>query len=125
MTGINLNDTNAAGDELLAQGLGEATNGGLGGAVDGSAGVGFAAGNGADVDDVAVATVRTGEEDGEDDLGHVDETGDVGLEHDVDVILVDFGGTSHAFDEAAVIVESCKCLTHFGWVWKCIFISGY
>ena len=86
LAGINLHDADARGDQLLAQGIGEAAHGGLGGAVDGSSGVRLAAGDGADVNDVARTTfVSAGLKDGQDGLGHVNEAGDVGGEHDVDV----------------------------------------
>lgn len=43
LAGINLNDADTAGDELLSQALGEAADGGLGGTVDGTTGVRFSA----------------------------------------------------------------------------------
>lgn len=103
LTRINLNNTNTAGDQLLSQALREAADGGLGGAVDGTTWVGLPAGDGADVDDVAVAPVGAGEEDGENSLSHVDEAGDVGVEHDANVFLGDLGSPSDALDETAMV----------------------
>lgn len=69
LAGVNLDDPDTSGDEFLSQTIGVATNGSLAGAVDGACGVRFAGGDGADVDDVAVAA--TGEVDGKDGLSHV------------------------------------------------------
>lgn len=98
---VNLDDAHAARDQLLAQRVGEAAHGGLGRAVDAAALVGFAACDRADVDDITTAAVGAREEDGQNGLGHGDQACDVGLEHDVDVGLVDFGGLVYALDEAA------------------------
>lgn len=107
LAGVDLNHTHARGNQLLAQALGEAADGSLGGAVDASAGVGVEAGNAADVDNVAGTAVGAAlEEGGQDSLGHVDEAGDVGSKHDVDVLLGDFRGTSNALDEATVCVST-------------------
>lgn len=62
---------------------------------------GVGTGDGANVDNVAMAAVGALLEDGEDGLGHVDEAGDVGVEHDAHVILVDLGGPGDALDETA------------------------
>ena len=102
LAGVNLNDTDTAGNELLSQALSEAADSGLGSTVDTTARVGLSTGNGADVDDVTVAAIRTGEEDGENGLGHVDEAGDVCLEHDVDVLLGNLRSASNALDKTTV-----------------------
>lgn len=102
LTGIDLEHADARGDELLAQGAAEAVDGGLGGAVDAAAGVGLAAGDAADVDDVAVAAVGAAQKDGQDRLRHVDEARHVGADHGVHVLLGDLGGPRDALDEAAV-----------------------
>lgn len=105
LTRINLNNTNTAGDQLLSQALREAADCGLGGAVDGTTGVGLPAGNGADVDDIAVTSVGAGKEDGKNGLSHVDEAGDVGVEHDANVLLGDLGSPSDALHETAMVHE--------------------
>lgn len=99
---INLNHPDPARDQLFAEGVGEAAHRGFGRAVDAAACVRLAARDGADVDDVAAAAVRAGEEEGQDGLGHCDQAGYVGLEHGVDVGLGDGGGFVDAFDEAAI-----------------------
>lgn len=76
-------------------------DGGLGGAVDAAAGVGLAAGDAADVDDVAAAAVGAAQEDGQDRLRHVDEPRHVGADHDAHVLLGDVGGPRDALDQAA------------------------
>lgn len=98
---VDLDDADARRDEFLAERLGERAHGGFGCAVDAAALVGLAAGDGPDVDDVAAAAVGAGLEDGEDGLRHVDEAGDVGVEHDGDVCGGDVGGLGDALDEAA------------------------
>lgn len=105
LTGINLDNSDTAGDQLLSQALREAANGGLGSAVDGTTGVGLTAGNRANVDNVSVTSVGAGEEDGENGLSHVDEAGDVGVEHDANVLLGDLRSPSDALDEATMVHE--------------------
>lgn len=77
-------------------------DGGLGGTVDGAAGVRLSASDGANVHDVALTAVGSSQEDGQNGLGHVDEAGDVGAEHNVHVFLSNFGCTGDTFNEAAV-----------------------
>lgn len=110
LPGIDLDDADAARDQLLAQRVGEAAHRGLGRAVDAAALVGLAARNRADVYDVAAAAVRAGQEERQDGLGHGDQACDVGLEHDVDVGLGDFGGLVDALDEAAELGVSRRTL---------------
>lgn len=57
-------------------------------------------GNGANVDNVAGTTVGALLEDGKDGLGHVYEARDVGLEHDIDVLLLDVRGLVDTPDQA-------------------------
>ena len=83
LPGINTNDSHPRRDELFPQTVRERSDGRFGRAVDSAAGVGLAAGDGADVDDVACAGAGVAvEHAAEDFLGHVDEAGDVGGEHD-------------------------------------------
>lgn len=98
LTRIDLDNADARGDELLAHGLGEAAHGGLGGAVDAAPGVGLAAGDAADVDDVAGAAVLPPQEDRQDRLRHVDQSRHVRREHHVHVRLGDLGRPRYAFD---------------------------
>lgn len=95
---IYLQNANARSNELLAQRVGKATHGSFRGAVDATAGVGFPARDAADVDDVSRAAVGPPEKDGQDGLGHVDQAGDVGREHDVHVLFGNLGRFGHAFD---------------------------
>jgi len=88
---INLHDANPSGNQLLAQAVREAADGGLGGAVDASSGVRLAASDAADVDNVACSAVGTGQVNGQHGLGHVDEACHVGVEHDADVLFEDLG----------------------------------
>ena len=92
---IDLDDADARGDEFAAHGVCKGPDGGLGGTIDAAALVGFAAGDAADVDDVAGVLLL---EDGQDGLGHGDEAGDVCGEHGVDVGGGDGGGLGDAFD---------------------------
>lgn len=106
LAGVDLKNSDSRGDELLAQGLGETADGGLGGAVDAAARVGLAAGDAADVDDVAAAAVGPLEEDGKYGLRHVDQARHVGREHDVHIRLGDLGRAGYALDQAAVCFVS-------------------
>lgn len=57
-------------------------------------------GDGSNVDNVSLATVWSLLEDGQDSLRQVDEAGDVGSEHDVQVILGDFRRLGDTLDKA-------------------------
>lgn len=48
-----------------------------------------------------MAAVRTSEKNGKNGLGHVDETRDVGREHDVDILLLYLRGFRNTLDQAA------------------------
>lgn len=114
LTGINLNDSDAGGYKLSAQSIGEAADCGLGCTVDATAGVGLTTCNGADVDNVSGTAIGTsGLEDGENSLGHVDQTCDVRGKHDIDVFLLDLRSFSHTLDEAAVAFVDQYMLTLF------------
>lgn len=99
---IDLDDPYPGGNQLLPERVGEAADSSFGGAVDGTAGVGLTASDGADVDDVAGATIGAGEIDGENGLGQVDEAGDVGVEHGGHVFLGNIRGPGEALDQSAV-----------------------
>lgn len=98
---VNFHDANLGADGFAAQAVGEAADGGLCRAVDGAAGVGLAAGNGANVDNVADAAVGACKEDGQDGLCDVDEARDVGVKHDVDVGLGNVARRLDAADAAS------------------------
>ena len=69
------------------------------------------AGDGANVDNVALATVGALEEDGHDRLSDVDEAGDVCGEHGVDVLLGDLRGLRNSLDQPAVLyLKSVSCI---------------
>lgn len=57
-------------------------------------------GNGSNVDNISLTTVWSLLEDGQDGLCQVDEAGDVGSEHDVEVILSDFRCLGDTLDKA-------------------------
>lgn len=99
LAGVNADDPDLRGDQLLPQRVCEAPDRGLGGAVDAAAGVRLAAGDGADVDDVSRAGLASRLQDGQDGLGHVDEARHVRGEHDVDVLLCDLRRLRDAPDE--------------------------
>lgn len=98
---VNNHDTDLGVDQLATQAVGEAAYGGLGCAVDRAAGVGLAASNGANVDDVAGATVGASEERGQDSLRDVDETRHISIEHHVDILLGDIRRALEALDETS------------------------
>jgi hypothetical protein len=80
---IHTDDPHSRRNKLFPQTVGERSDGRFGRAVDSAAGIGLAAGDRADVDDVACSGASIAvEHDWEDFLGHVDEAGDVGGEHD-------------------------------------------
>lgn len=122
LTRIDFNNTNSRGDELLSQGVGEGADSGLGGAVDAAARVRLAAGNTANVDNITTATLRALLEYGQDGLGHVNETGDVGVKHDLDILGSDFRCLGDTLDQTTAprmsvsIINinqfSLICMTH-------------
>lgn len=100
MTGVDLNDTDSRRDELLAQRVGERANGSLGGAVNGTTGVGLTTSDTSNVDDITAAALVALLEDRQDGLSHVDQTGDVGVEHDAHIFDRDIGSLRNTLDEA-------------------------
>lgn len=114
LPGVNLNDANPCSDKLLAHRLGEGADGRLGGAIDASTGVRFTASNASDVDNVTAAALRSLLEDRENSLGHVDETGNVGVEHDVHIFGGDVASMGNALDETTVetLLISCFIVVH-------------
>lgn len=66
--------------------------------------------NRTDIDNVTLTTFGALLEDREDGLGHVDETRDIGVEHDFHVILVDFRGLGDALDQATVVYAQVSYL---------------
>lgn len=96
---INLNDPNASRNQLLPQRIRKTAHSRLGSTVNTAAGVGLPAGDGADIDDVSGTAIGPLLEDGQDGLRDVDQAGDVGREHDVDVLLGDLGCFRDTLDE--------------------------
>ncbi|KAI6749524.1 hypothetical protein HG530_014938 [Fusarium avenaceum] len=90
LTGVDSDNSDALGDQLLAQTFGERVDGSLGGTVNASANIRLAACDGANVDDVArsLAVVAL-EHTGENGLCDIDQTSDIGSKHDVDVVFLD------------------------------------
>lgn len=111
---VDLHNPNAGVYELLAKGLVEAADSRLGRAVDATTDIGLAASNAANVDDVTSTAVGSLEIDGQDSLGHVDETCHVGGKHDIDVFLGDLRSACDALDKTTIsrgkriILASCS-----------------
>lgn len=103
---VNLHDPDSRGNELFPQAIREAADGGFGRAVYAATHVRLPTGNTANVYDVAGSAIRSLEKDGKDGLRHVDKSGDIGVEHGVEVILEDFRGLCNAFDQTTVILTS-------------------
>lgn len=114
LPGVNLNDSNPCSDKLLAHRLREGADGRLGGAVDASTGVRITASNASNVDNVTAAALRSLLEDRENSLGHVDETVNVGVEHDVHIFGGDVASMGNALDETTLetLLISCRILVH-------------
>lgn len=100
MTRIDFDNTNSRGDELLPQRVSEGADSSLGGAVDAATRVRLATGNTANVDNITTATLRALLENGQDGLGHVNKTGDVGVKHDLDILGSDFRCLGDTLDQA-------------------------
>lgn len=113
LTRINLNNSNTRRDELLSQRVGETAHCGLGSAVDASSNIRLSAGDTANIDDVSAAAVVFLLEDGEHGLGHVDQSGDICGDHNVDVCELDIGGLCNALDEATVTRSQYDSLIAF------------
>lgn len=107
LSGINTNDSHPRRDELFPQTVGERSDGCFGRAVNSAAGIRLAACDRPDVDDVACScAVVALEHSLQDFLGHVDQAGDVGGEHDGHVGFGDFGSACDAFYKASVVMLS-------------------
>ena len=94
LSGIHADNSHSRRDELFPQAVGECPDCCFGRAVDPAAWVWLAAGDRTNVDDVANVALQ---HSAKDFLGHVDEAGDVGGEHDVHVVFGDLGGAGDAF----------------------------
>ena len=104
---LDLRNADGRVDKLLEQRRRERVDRKLGGAVDGAARVAFAAGDGAEVDDVArVALLELAHKD----LGEVDEALDIGVDHDVDLVGRDVAYLVGAEHEAGVVDEDVDVL---------------
>lgn len=128
LSGIDFDDADASGNELLSQTVRKATHSSLGGTVNRTTRVGLATcgftstkfstlwtvlptGNRANVNNVTGATVGPRLENGQDGLGDVDKTSDVGCEHDIDVFLGNFRGFRDALDETSACQHQSYSMT--------------
>lgn len=102
LTGVNLNDTDSGRDEFLAKRIREGADCRLGGTVDATTGVRLAASNRSNINDITTATLRALLENGQDCLGHVDETGDIGVKHDLQVFSRNLRCLCNALDQTTV-----------------------
>ena len=112
--GLDVGDADGGVCDINAEAVGEGFDRGLRSAVDVATGVGGIAGHGADVDDVAVATLYHG---GHDEACHGEQTLDVGLDHGVPVVVAAFVLGFEAEGEAGVVDEDIdgeKLLTDGG-----------
>lgn len=118
LPGVNLNDANPGSDKLLAHRLSEGADGRLGGAVDASTGVRITASNASNVDNVTAAAIRSLLEDRENSLGHMDETVNVGVEHDVHIFGGDVASMGNALDKTTVetLLISCCIVVHCAYI---------
>lgn len=86
LAGIDLNDSDAGGDQFLSQGFGKAPHRCLSCTVYASSRVWLSSSNAADVDNVSPAAVGSLVEYRQDGLGHMYEACHVGLEHGVYIL---------------------------------------
>lgn len=109
LTRVNVDNSDSRGNKLLSQSIGKGPDGSLGGTVDTATGVCLTASDTSNVDNISPATIASLLEDGQDFLGHVDQTVDVGVEHSVDILRVDFWGLGNTLDQATT---HCQYLTY-------------
>jgi hypothetical protein len=109
LTGIDLNDTNSRRNKFLPERICEGADSRFGGTVDATAGIRLAASNGANVNYVTTAALVALLEDGQNGLGHVDQTGDVGVEHDLQILGSDFRCLSNSLYQATACKVSIQC----------------
>lgn len=102
LTRIDLDDSDASRDQFLSQRISEAPDRSLGSAVNTATGICFASRNAANVDDVSATALVSLLEDRQDCLGHVDQSSDIGREHNVDVFGVDIRSLRNTLDQPAV-----------------------
>lgn len=100
---INLNDPNPRCNKLLPQRFCETPNRSLRSAIYASSSIRFATCYAANIDDVAASAFIAFLEHRQNRLSHVDETGDVCVEHDSHILFGDFGSFGYTFDQAAVV----------------------
>lgn len=98
---VNLDDSDAGSDKFFPQGVREASDGGLCCTVDASSRVSFPSGNAPDVDDISPSSVFSLFENRQNCLRHVDEPGDVGVYHGVDIFCENIWCLCNTFDEAS------------------------
>lgn len=102
---IDLDHSDSGCDKLLSQSVCEAADSSLSGTIDATTRVGLTTCNAANVDDISSATLISLLEDGQDRLSHVNQTGDVGLEHNVNVFQSNLGRSCYTLDEASTLVS--------------------
>ena len=110
LTGVNLDNTDSRRDKLLAQGIGERTDGSLGSAVDTTTGIRLTTGNTSNVDDITTAALVPLLEDGQDSLGHVDKTGNVGVKHDAHILSSNLGSLGDTLDKTTTYIAIISIL---------------
>lgn len=96
---VDFDHADSCRNQFSAYGVGEASYGSFARAVNGSSLVRFSSGDAANVDDVSARAIFAGFEDGQDRLGHVDQAGDVGGNHDVNVLLLNVRRFCRSFDK--------------------------
>lgn len=112
LPGVDSDHADPRGDKLFAQRVGKGADRSLGSAVDAAAGIRFTASNTANVDDITAATLISLLEDRENSLSHVNQAGDVRVEHDIHVLGSNVGCLCNTLDQATdkAIVSTKKMM---------------
>lgn len=105
--GIDGADANAGAKEFEAQGTGDGHFTEFGGAIHGAAGVGGAAGDGADIDDAGTGFVR---HKGQCSAGDAEQAEDVALDHGVPIGILAGGNGIQSMSAAGIINEDVEGL---------------
>jgi hypothetical protein len=116
LAGINLNHADARRDQLLAHGVCDATHGGFGRAVDRAIGVWLAASDGADVDDIACASLAAGLHLWQHGLRYIDETSHIRRKHDIHIFSLDIADFVNTAHEPGIIDQNVDLLELLGQV---------
>ena len=106
---INLNNSDTCGNKFLAQALSETAHGGFCSAVDRVSRKWVSSSDRADIDNIALAAIKTPKEDGNDWLSHINKADDICVEHDAYVFLDDLWDTGGPLSQATdTTYESAK-----------------